>query len=384
MNSENRILFISSSDISVDSRILKQMKAAESIGFKYLAIGIKEFGRIESTVSDNIISIDPYFRITKKQTHNRLKTILVSIIRTLFMSTEVLLKITIKSLIFKPKIIHCSDYPFLPIAVMLKFLTGAKVIYDIHELESETTGISKFNRVFVLMIEKLSWRFIDTVFYVSESIRKWYTENIGEINYEIILNAPELKVSEKKTDYIREYFKLDKDSIIFIYLGLLSRDRGIEMALEVFKLNPKYVIVFMGHGEKEEEIRKYSSKYANIFLHPAVSSDLVVPITSSANFGYCVLENTSLSVYFSLPNKLFEYVFSGLPVLASNFPDISDKVNNYNLGLVVDFNKDAIISGIEELINRDRKKISQNNNLDVLTWDYQKNKITKILRLMIA
>jgi glycosyltransferase involved in cell wall biosynthesis len=300
------------------------------------------------------------------------------------MSTEVLLKITIKSLIFKPKIIHCSDYPFLPIAVMLKFLTGAKVIYDIHELESETTGISKFNRVFVLMIEKLSWRFIDTVFYVSESIRKWYTENIGEINYEIILNAPELKVSEKKTDYIREYFKLDKDSIIFIYLGLLSRDRGIEMALEVFKLNPKYVIVFMGHGEKEEEIRKYSSKYANIFLHPAVSSDLVVPITSSANFGYCVLENTSLSVYFSLPNKLFEYVFSGLPVLASNFPDISDKVNNYNLGLVVDFNKDAIISGIEELINRDRKKISQNNNLDVLTWDYQKYKITKILRLMIA
>jgi glycosyltransferase involved in cell wall biosynthesis len=267
---------------------------------------------------------------------------------------------------------------------MLKFLTGAKVIYDIHELESETTGISKFNRVFVLMIEKLSWRFIDTVFYVSESIRKWYTENIGEINYEIILNAPELKVSEKKTDYIREYFKLDKDSIIFIYLGLLSRDRGIEMALEVFKLNPKYVIVFMGHGEKEEEIRKYSSKYANIFLHPAVSSDLVVPITSSANFGYCVLENTSLSVYFSLPNKLFEYVFSGLPVLASNFPDISDKVNNYNLGLVVDFNKDAIISGIEELINRDRKKISQNNNLVVLTWDYQKYKITKILRLMIA
>jgi glycosyltransferase involved in cell wall biosynthesis len=97
-----------------------------------------------------------------------------------------------------------------------------------------------------------------------------------------------------------------------------------------------------------------------------------------------VLENTSLSVYFSLPNKLFEYVFSGLPVLASNFPDISDKVNNYNLGLVVDFNKDAIISGIEELINRDRKKISQNNNLDVLTWDYQKYKITKILRLMIA
>ena len=383
MNSDNRILFISSSDISVDSRILKQIKVAESIGFKYLAIGIKEFGRIESTVNDNIILIDPYFRITKKQTHNKLKRILVSIIRTLFMSTEVLLKITIKSLIFKPKIIHCSDYPFLPIAILLKSLTGAKVIYDIHELESETTGISKFNQVYVLMIEKLSWRFIDTVFYVSESIRKWYTENIGKINSEIVLNSPELNVSEIKTNYLKEYFHLDNDSIVFIYLGLLSRDRGIEMALEVFKSNPKYVIVFMGHGEKEEEIRKYSSKYANIFLHPAVSSDLVVPITSSANFGYCVLENTSLSVYFSLPNKLFEYVFSGLPVLASNFPDISDKVNNYNLGLVVDFNKDAIISGIEELINSDSKKSSQKNNIDALTWDYQKYKITKILTQLI-
>ena len=380
MNSENKILFISSSDISVDSRILKQIKVAESIGFKYLAIGIKEFGRIESPVKDHILSIDPYFRIIKNQKHNKLNKILVFMVRALIMSTEVLLKIIIKSLIFKPKIIHCSDYPFLPIAILLKFVTGAKVIYDIHELESETTGISKVNRVYVLMIEKLSWRFIDTVFYVSESIRKWYTKNIGEINSEIILNSPELKVSEKKTNYLKEYFHLNNDSIIFIYLGLLSRDRGIEMALEVFRLNPKYTIVFMGHGEKEEEIRKYSSKYANIFLHPAVSSDLVVPITSSANFGYCVLENTSLSVYFSLPNKLFEYVFSGLPVLASNFPDISDKVNNFNLGLIVDFTKDAIISGIEDLINHDNDKSFPKNNIEELTWDIQKNKIIRILR----
>jgi glycosyltransferase involved in cell wall biosynthesis len=384
MNSENRILFISPSDISVDSRILKQIKVAESIGLKCLAIGIKELGRIKSTTNDNVISISPYFRISKKQNHNKLNKILVIIIRSLFMSTEVLLKITIKSLIFKPKIIHCSDYPFLPIAILLKFVTGAKVIYDIHELESETTGISKFNRVYVLMTEKLSWRFIDTVFYVSESIRKWYTENIGEINSEIILNSPELKVSEKKTNYLKEYFHLDNDSIIFIYLGLLSRDRGIEMALEVFRLNPKYVIVFMGHGEKEEEIRKYSSRYENIFLHPAVSTNLVVPITSSANFGYCVLENTSLSVYFSLPNKLFEYVFSGLPVLASNFPDISEKVINFNLGLIVDFNKDAIIRGIEDLIIRDNDKSFQKNNIEELTWDDQKNKIIRILGQLIV
>jgi glycosyltransferase involved in cell wall biosynthesis len=139
----------------------------------------------------------------------------------------------------------------------------------------------------------------------------------------------------------------------------------------------------MGHGEKEEEIRKYSNKYANIFLHPAVSSDLVVPISSSANFGYCVLENTSLSVYFSLPNKLFEYVFSGLPVLASNFPDISDKVINFNLGLIVDFNKDAIILGIEDLINLDNDKSFQKNNIEELTWDCQKNKIIRILRQLI-
>jgi glycosyltransferase involved in cell wall biosynthesis len=384
MNSENRILFISPSDISVDSRILKQIKVAESIGFKYLAIGIKEIGRIKSPANDNITSMNPYFRIMKKQTHNKLQRILVSLIRGLFMSIEVLLKIIIRSLKFKPRIIHCSDYPFLPIALILKFVTGAKVIYDIHELESETTGIGKFNRVYVLMIEKLSWRYIDFAFFVSESIRKWYTENIGEINSEIILNSPELKLSEKKTNYLREYFHLDKDSIIFIYLGLLSRNRGIEMALEVFKLNPKYIIVFMGHGEKEEEIRKYSSKYANIFLHPAVSTDLVLPITSSANFGYCVLENTSLSVYFSLPNKLFEYVFSGLPVLASNFPDISDKVNHFNLGMIVDFTKDSIISGIEELIYRDNEKSLYKDNIEEITWDVQKSKIIRILRQLIV
>jgi glycosyltransferase involved in cell wall biosynthesis len=97
-----------------------------------------------------------------------------------------------------------------------------------------------------------------------------------------------------------------------------------------------------------------------------------------------VLENTSLSVYFSLPNKLFEYVFSGLPVLASNFPDISDKVNHFNLGMIVDFTKDSIISGIEELIYRDNEKSLYKDNIEEITWDVQKSKIIRILRQLIV
>jgi len=375
---KKRILFISNSDIAVDSRILKQISLSESIGFEPLALGVKDLSRGFSNSQQNIESIDLYFRISESIHYSSLRFFLLSFFRFVLMSSEVFFRFIPRAIRFKPQIIHCSDYLFLPLAVLIKLFTGSKLIYDAHELESQTNSISKLQSTYAYYLEKFLWPFIDFTFYVSEAIKDWYETNVGEKKSEVILNSPVLPVNVGNSNYFRSYFQIPKEIKIFIYLGMLSRGRGINLAIDVFKeLENSVAIIFMGYGEKEQELKEFSETSSNIFIHPPVPHEKVVEITSSADFGYCMIENASLSDYFCLPNKLFEYAFSGLPVLASNFPDISKVVKQYNLGVVVNLDKDSINKGISRLIS-ETKYNYLTEDITPLSWQRQCEKLKKV------
>ena len=126
-----------------------------------------------------------------------------------------------------------------------------------------------------------------------------------------------------------------------------------------------------------------SKKYNNIFLHPPVPHDEVIELANSADFGYCMLENVSLSDYFCLPNKLLEYAFSGLPVIASNFPDISVAVDQFNLGVVSEFNEKSIKEGLIKLRKGKLNNEYLNRDLFPLSWEFQAEKVAKIFNDLI-
>lgn len=375
-----RIVFISPSDIAKDSRILKQIAVAELSSFGILALGVKEHNNSHLNANKNIVSINLYSRNFNFNTKIVLLKFIINAIQGFFMTFEILIKFFPRIVRFKPHIVHCSDYTFLPITILLKSIMKTKIIYDVHELESQTTSISKLTSYYVFYLEKFIWPFIDVTLHVSESIRDWYEDKYGKNNSEIILNSPITKNNSQSGDYFRNVYKIPGEIKIFLYLGILGRGRGIETALRIFsKLESTAAIIFMGHGEKERQILDYSQKFSNIYHHPQVSHDEVVSIASSANFGYCVIENVSLSDYFCLPNKLFEYVFSGIPVLASKFPDISRIVSEFNLGILTDLDEPSIRDGINELLTNRHSRKFLDKDLYPLSWVFQSQKFSVIL-----
>ncbi|WP_323592289.1 hypothetical protein, partial [Aliarcobacter butzleri] len=74
--------------------------------------------------------------------------------------------------------------------------------------------------------------------------------------------------------------------------------------LETFKTidNENAVIVFMGYGSLENLIRETSKEYKNIYFHQAVSPDVLLDYTSSADFGISTIEDSCLSYRYCLPN----------------------------------------------------------------------------------
>jgi glycosyltransferase involved in cell wall biosynthesis len=255
------------------------------------------------------------------------------------------------------------------------------LIYDTHELETETNGLKGLNKTAFKFLEN---RFISSfshVFVVSPSIEKWYRNTYGISNITTVLNCPESQ-KIKKFDHFRKEFGISLDCKIFLYQGALFKGRGIEDLLVAFKKlnNPQYSVVFMGYGECEDLIKKASQNFSNIYFFKAVSPEIVLEYTSSADFGLSLIENVCLSYYYCLPNKIFEYLMAGLPCIVSNIPELKGYIETYKVGVVSESNSsEHIIDSILKISNIDSIQLekfvleAQND----FNWENESRKMVK-------
>ena len=101
------------------------------------------------------------------------------------------------------------------------------------------------------------------------------------------------------------------------------------------------------------------------FFHPPVEHNKVVRIVRSADYGLCFIEEVSLG-FLLLENKLFEYAFAGVYALASDFPEISNVVKRFCLGITVSLDRDDLKLEIMRIIV-ERPKL-KSSNLRELSW----------------
>lgn len=249
------------------------------------------------------------------------------------------------------KLINIHSVKSLPLGVILKFLYKAKLVYDTHELETETMGLKGFRKIVMKFIERAFIKKADLIFVVSESISEWYAKAYNIRKPTVILNSRPI-IELKANDLFREKFGISKNSKIVIYQGGLMKGRGVELIVEAFKSREgsDIVAVFMGYGELEEYVKDASKKCKNIYFHPAVLPDEVLNYTVCADFGILVpAGQESLSYYYCMPNKFFEYTMAGLPVIVSQAYEMEKNIVKYNMGFVV---SEPNIKNINDVIDK--------------------------------
>lgn len=371
------VLHLTNTDINSDSRILKTKQSIANFSHNYRVVGIGvkfEEEQHKSNVDEKI----EIFSINLISRGFRLPNTL----KRIFSLVELSFKMILKALKLKPDIIHCNDTMVLPLGVIIKLFTKSKLIYDAHELESNKNGLSKISRNMTFVCENYLWKFIDKLIVVSPSIGNWYHENIGKKDTEIIMNSPVLEqnIVPTNTNYFRDKFSIPNESKIFLYIGILGKGRGIELILNTFVNNQDLSshLVFLGYGELKNYLTETSKNYKNIHIHDAVSHAEVVSIAKSADIGLCLIENISLSDYYCLPNKLFEYAFAEIPVLASNFPDMKDVINKFQLGKICELSENEIYTSIKEFENEKELIKIDSSLLYELSWQAQESKLFRL------
>jgi glycosyltransferase involved in cell wall biosynthesis len=366
---DNTILYISHTDIRSDSRILKAMEVGKLVSTRVIGVGMAEKvpkGTKESSWTDNIHSIEVL---------SRNWSFIPTPIRRVVVLSELYLRMFFICYKTRPVLVHCNDTLVLPVASLLKIFTKSRVIYDAHELESDKNSQSWIAGRIVFCIEKLLWPSLDGLIVVSPSILKWYSRKFSSKPCAVVLNAPKIhreNARRKKYD-VRKTLGIDESEKIILYLGLMVSGRGIDLLIDAYeKYKIEAVLLFVGDGDYVPMIlQKSAQNPKKIFYHSKVPHDEVVDISAAADLGVCLIENVSLSDYYSLPNKLFEYVFSNVPVLGSNFPDIAEFVTKNKVGMCVEMTVDSVGESLSSYFSEGSKVTVNRDLLYEYSWDFQ-------------
>lgn len=228
---------------------------------------------------------------------------------------------------------NCHSLPVLPLSVLVKFWKRCVLVYDPHELETETVGLRGRRQWLARQVERALIGQTDAVCVVNRSIADWYVARYRLKQIWVVRNVPYRGESEPlRTGALRQTVGLAPEAQLFLYQGLLAPGRGVGLLIDAFSVMPDRHLVFMGYGELEGQIREAAAQHANIHFMSAVPPEQVKDYTVDADVGISLIENVCLSYYLCLPNKLFEYAACGVPALVSDFPEMGRFVDEYDCG----------------------------------------------------
>ncbi len=257
---------------------------------------------------------------------------------------------------WRPDAVHAHDLDTLEAGVDLGRRLPTPVVYDSHELWRANNFIQKLPGRYRRRWQRLETELVGRVDAIilttegrAEQFRQWYpgTDPIVVMNCQDGAPTP-------RTRWLCERLPIGDDARVLIYQGLVHRDRGVFVALDALeRLGPPYVYVAIGPGGDVAELRREIERRGlsdRAFVLDPVSHDDLADVTASADIGLSLVQNTSLSYYLSAPNKLFEFMRAGLPIVASDFPEVRRVFEGGDLGELVDpASADAVVEAVRRI-----------------------------------
>jgi len=230
------------------------------------------------------------------------------------------------------------------------------LIYDSREYYIELGSVINrpMIRRFWLLLERFGIRRSDRWLTVCTGIEQELRHLYGIPPGQVVRNVPRMLSSPVRSGYLREYFAIPADRSILLYQGGLWAAYDFEQLNRAIVQMPETVLIYLGDGPLLKPMQEWVEDHnadEQILFHPRVVPQRLPEITSSADAGVILIPPVGKSFWYLLPNKLFEFIQAGLPVLVSNFPEMEQLVKEYRIGYSVDPTDSAAIQkSLQELL----------------------------------
>ena len=338
-------------DLKTDQRVARVCNALTEIGFDVFLIG---------RASNDLTQLQwPY----------RTKRFRMLFKKGFLFYAEYNIRLFWTLVLAKKSLLYANDLDTLLPNYLVSISSRTPLIYDSHEFFTEVPELQA--RPFVKSIwEKIEARVFPQLKYVitaNEKLADIYSKKY-DVPVTAIRNVPEVTKADNR------YEKSEK---VLIYQGALNVGRGIELMIDCMEFLPETRLYIVGDGDLSEDLKKKVSslniRNRIIFKGRLIPQELK-KLTPAASLGFSLEEDMGLNYRYALPNKIFDYIHAGIPVVVSDLPVMSKLVSEHGVGEILeDRNPRALATLVREVL---MKKESYAQNLrvaaEIFNWNEEK------------
>lgn len=288
----------------------------------------------------------------------------------------------------KADILFSNDLDTLLPNYLISSLKRQKLIYDSHELFTELPEL--IGRPFVKFVwtklENFIFPKLKYVITVNQSIAQIFEKKYGK-QIQVIRNIPLNSPLEIKAS--REDLGFNKSDFLIILQGAgINMHRGAEEALEAMKYVFDAMLLIIGSGDVFELLKQKRIAFHledKVQIIDKLPYPELMAYTSISDLGLSLDKDTNLNYRYSLPNKVFDYIHAGIPILVSRLPELMNLVDTYQIGSSVrNINPQCIADRINAIKANTKFLEEWKNNLiraqKELNWDLEEQKYLKFLK----
>jgi glycosyltransferase involved in cell wall biosynthesis len=358
-------------DLSTDQRVHKVCSTLHSMGFDVTLVGRRQ--RKSLTLSKRKYATSRMFLLFEKG--------------PLFYA-EYQVRLFFFLMFRNPAVLVSNDLDTLLPNFLVSKLTGAELVYDSHELFCEVPELQNNPG------KKNAWKRLERwifprlkhVFTVNDSIAKIYSEEYN-VKLNVVRNIPFLSVQQSIQDATRSELAIPLHKKIIVIQGAgLNVDRGVEEAVLAMQDVETAMLMIVGTGDVidvlKEMVEKNKLKDKVVFTGK-VPFEKLVQYTRHADLGLSLDKDTNINYKYSLPNKVFDYIHAGVPVLASDLIEVKKVVLDWDIGDVVYTHDPKDIAGkINLILNSEDLLLKWKKNCkiaaSVLNWEEEEKVLKEV------
>ncbi len=294
---------------------------------------------------------------------------------------------------------HAHDVKGLPACYIAALLYHKPLIFDSHEIPLDDPKITRWRRLSALAARVLT-RMLPRCTRVITTSPLYAREIHNEFHYHpeitLVRNMP-LYREIPKSDRLRQHLGLGPNVRIALYQGNIQANRSLDQLVHAAPfLNPDIVLVMMGRAVESTRIQLeglIASKGVadRVKIIPAVPYTELLDWTASADIGLTIFQpGYTRSIRYCLPNKLFEYLMAGLPVLSSQLDAIAGLLETYDVGQVLPSLEPSDVGAAINAMLADPAALTRmhNNALKAarkeFNWEIEKQRLLELYETILS
>jgi glycosyltransferase involved in cell wall biosynthesis len=236
-------------------------------------------------------------------------------------------------------VVHCHDLDTLPLGFALGKLKGKPIVYDSHEsfVDMLEGSVHPMVRRMLVSLETFLIRRVNLLITVGEKLRLHFVER-GARHSVVVGNWKRLEEFSRSDDQnreIRRKLHIPDSAMVVVCIAQLFIDRKVEELLDAIDMTRDVHLIIGGKGALEELVKTRAANNPRIHYIGFVAAIEIPAYTCAGDVVYYGLDEQNPNARFSAPNKLFEALAAGKPMITADFGEIGQVVRNSSCGLIL-------------------------------------------------